>query len=114
MHGFHRDLAIVAKVVRQVDIRHTASADLPLDCIAIRQGRLQTIERFYSRGTRNPTPLSGFTIACRDWSLARPPDRRARRRNKRRRCVDTAIRPSRLSVGRGDNEFRYRHRFRDD
>jgi hypothetical protein len=43
-------IAIVAKVVRQVHIRHAASADLPLDCIAIRQGRLQTIERFHSQG----------------------------------------------------------------
>src|SRR5262249_11054234 len=45
-----RNLAVVTKVVRQIHVRHAAGADLSLDSVAIRQGRLQTIERFHSRG----------------------------------------------------------------
>jgi hypothetical protein len=50
MHDLDRDLAIVAEVVREVHVGHSAGADLALDAVAICQGRLETVERFHAWG----------------------------------------------------------------
>ena len=58
MHDFDRDLAIVAEVVREIHVRHAAGTDLPLDGVAVRQGRFETVERFHAMGQNmiNRTP----------------------------------------------------------
>ena len=38
VHDLDRDLAVVAKVVGQEDVRHAAGTDLSFDSVAIRQG----------------------------------------------------------------------------
>ncbi len=48
VHDFDRDLAVVALVVGEVDVRHPTAADLLLDGVTIGQNRLQTIEWFHS------------------------------------------------------------------
>jgi len=49
MHDFDRNFAVVTDVVRQVHVRHSTRANLHLDGVAVRQGRLQTLERFHLR-----------------------------------------------------------------
>ena len=39
-----RDLAVVPEVVREVDGRHAAGAELALDAVAVRQGPLEAAE----------------------------------------------------------------------
>ena len=42
-----RDASVVAQVAREVDRRHSAGADLALDLVAPREGRIQLTDRFH-------------------------------------------------------------------
>ena len=45
MEDFDRDRAIVPKVVGELDRRHAALPELPLDAVSLAQDRLQAIPR---------------------------------------------------------------------
>ena len=72
VHDLNRDLSVVAEVVREKNVRHSAGADLPLNGVAICQGRLQTIKRFHSDGNgshhRACTAKEAGTIGARPSS----------------------------------------------
>jgi len=44
VHDLDRHLAVVADVVGQIHVGHAAGAELPLDRVAVRERRLQTVE----------------------------------------------------------------------
>ena len=45
-----RDVAVVLQVVREVDGRHAAGAELPLDAVARAKGGLQTVQEVRHSG----------------------------------------------------------------
>src|SRR5262249_28121369 len=47
VHDLDGDLAIVTDVVRQVDVRHPATADLALDDVSVGESSLQAIEELH-------------------------------------------------------------------
>ena len=46
-HHFHRHLAVVFEVFREVDGSHTARTDLPLDGVAVGEGGLEAVEEVW-------------------------------------------------------------------